>query len=400
MILRLSIEGFPVSPELAETLQRLGQDPLFSRSQIRVHSGGLASAVEHYHGNATPQVLIVEELDDGTVMQDRLERLAEVCVAGTQVIVVGRMNDIAAYRRLLSLGIGDYLVGPVTPAQLAASITALFADPTAAPQGRLIAFMGARGGAGASTLAHNAAWMLARSVGEEVIAVDLDLAFGTLDLAFNVEARQTVGELLSEPERIDAQLIERVLVRADDRLQLLPSPGISQVWPPIEVDAVDKLLELLRRMATQVVVDLPHQWSPWIAHVLEMADEVAIVCPPDLAGLRDAKALLDSLTPRRGTREPARLVINKADLFRKTQLSAKDFEEALKRTPALRIPFDPVFGEALNEGQMIEKTAKNHKLVESLTALAQLVGPRHLRPAPRRTAALPTWLKRLRPALG
>ena len=182
----------------------------------------------------------------------------------------------------------------------------------------------------------------------------------------------------------DAQLIDRVLVRVDDRLQLLPSPGLAKIWPPVEVEAVDKLLELVRRMASLVVIDLPHLWSPWMAHVLEMVDEAVIVSSPDLPGLRDSKALLDSLGPRRDAKEPARLVINKADLFRKTQLSAKDFEEALKLKPALQIPFDPIFAEALNEGQMIEKTARTHKLVESLTTLAQLVGPPHLRPVARR----------------
>jgi pilus assembly protein CpaE len=326
-------------------------------------------------------VVIVEEVGDVAVMQDRLEHLSEVCVAGTRVIVVGQINDIATYRRLLSLGISDYLVGPVTPAQLAAAVETLFADPSASPKGRLVAFAGSRGGAGSSTLAHNTAWMLSRPAGEEVIVADLDLAFGTLGLAFNVDARQTVGELLSEPERIDAQLIDRVLVRADDRLQLLPSPAMARMWPPIEVEAVDKLLDLLRRMASLVVIDLPRLWAPWIAHVLEMADEAVIVSPPDLAGLRDTKALLDNLGPRRNAKEAARLVINKDDLLRKSQLSTKDFEEALKLKPALRVPFDPIFGEALNEGQMVEKTARSHKLVESLTALAQLVGPRHLRPA-------------------
>jgi pilus assembly protein CpaE len=239
--------------------------------------------------------------------------------------------------------------------------------------------------------------MLSRRAGEEVILLDLDLAFGTLGLAFNVDPRQTVGELLDEPGRIDAQLIERVLVRADDRLQLLPAPGLPGLRPPIEIEAVDYLLELLRRMASQVVVDLPHLWAPWISHVLETADEAVIVSPPDLSGLRDSKALLESLAPRRGGKEPARLVINKTDLLRKTQLSAKDFEEALKIKPALTIGFDPLFGEALNEGQMAAKTARGHKLTESLNALAQLVGPRARSAAPAKIggmAAVQVWLKR------
>ncbi len=402
MILRLTIAGFPVRPELAQTLEGVRRDSRFSRSRIEIGDGGLAGAIEHYRANATPQVLIVEEVGDETVLQSRLAQLSEVCVAGTQVVVVGRMNDIATYRRLLSLGIGDYLVGPVTPAQLAASIETLFADPSAAPKGRLIAFIGTRGGVGSSTLAHNTAWMLSRPAGEEVIVVDLDLAFGTLGLAFNVEARQTVGELLSEPERIDAQLIDRVLVRAEDQLQLLPSPGMTGTWPPVDVEAVDKLLELLRRMAPLVVVDLPHLWAPWIAHVLEMAEEAVIVSSPDLPGLRDAKALLDTLASRRNGKEPARLVINKADLFRKTQLSAKDFEEALKQKPALKIPFDPIFAEALNEGQMVGKTARTHKLVDQLAALAQLLAPRHHGPTARSEWSLDRlagWLKRLKPAV-
>jgi len=149
------------------------------------------------------------------------------------------------------------------------------------------------------------------------------------------------------------------------------------------------------------VVDLPHQWTPWVAHVLEMADTAVLVSTPDLAGLRDSKAMLDQLAPRRGAREPVRLVLNKLDLLKKTQLTAKDFEEALKLKPSVAVPFDPAFGEALNEGRMVGKRVKKaHRLAEAMTALAILVGPRALRPQPRAGAALPNWLKRLKPALG
>ena len=61
MILRLTIGGFPLDPELAETLERLRQDPLLSRCQMEIGAGGLAGAVAHYRQTATPQLLIVEE---------------------------------------------------------------------------------------------------------------------------------------------------------------------------------------------------------------------------------------------------------------------------------------------------------------------------------------------------
>jgi len=399
MILRLAIGGFPSSPELTRALEQLRDDTLLSRSRIEIGSGGLSGAIERYRGAASPELLIVETGADLAALQTQLESLAEVCVKGTQVIVIGSLNDIAVYRRLLALGVGDYLVAPVTAAQLAASIEALFADPGAAPTGRLIAFAGARGGVGSSALAHNTAHILAQGKDEDVVLVDLDLAYGTLGLAFNVDPRQTVGELLSDPDRIDAQLIDRVVVKLDERLKLLPSPGLNRYWPPVEIDAVERLLGLLRGMASQVVVDLPHQWTPFVAHVLEMADAAILVSTPDLAGLRDSKAMLDQLAPRRGAREPVRLVLNKLDQMKKTQLSLKDFEEALKLKPAVAIPFDPAFGDALNEGQMLGKRAKG-KLAEGLAALAALAGPRAQRQTKRDGKAFPAWLKRLKPALG
>ena len=398
MILRLAIGGFPLSPELSRSFMQLREDTLLSRSKIEIGQGGIAGAVEHYRGTPTPQLVIVEADEEIGPLQTHLEQLAEVCVKGTQVIVVGRLNDIATYRRLLALGVGDYLVAPVSAAQLAASIETLFAEPSAVPNGRLIAFAGARGGAGSSTLSHNTAWSLAQRPDEEVILVDLDLAYGTVGLAFNVDPRQTVAELLKDPERMDAQLVERVLVESDARLKLLPSPGLAQNTISIEMDTVDRLVELLRRMASVVVVDLPHQWSSWSAHVLEMADEAVIVATPDLPGLRDAKAMLDQVAPRRGSREPVRLVVNKLDQLKKTQLAAKDFEEALKLKPSILLPFDPVFGEALNEGQMPGKLAKAHRLADQLLALANLVGPRALRPVTRSRAGFPDWLKKLKPA--
>jgi pilus assembly protein CpaE len=381
VILRLTIDAFPLTAELRSAVEALRSDSLLSRSRITLVDGGLAAAIEHYRGSATPQVLIVEDHDTGDVLRERLERLAEVCVAGTQVIVVGRVNDIATYRRLLSLGIGDYLVGPVGSAQLAGAIESLFAGPSAAPKGRVLAFIGARGGAGSSALAHNTAWTIAEMGDEDVIVADFDVAFGTVGLAFNVDSRQTIAELLTDPARVDGQLVDRVLVRADDRLQLLLSPGLGGVSMAVDIEAVDGLMDLLRRMAGTVVVDLPHAWAPWIAHVLETADEALIVTQPDLAGLRDAKALIDLLVSRRAGREPARIIVNKVDLLRKTQISAKDFEDALKLKPAAWIPFDPIFGEALNEGRLAVDMTRSHKLKEALSGLAQLVGGRHLRSA-------------------
>ncbi len=397
MIYRLTIDCFHLTAEAEQALQQFRQDRLLGKSRIALRPGGLAAAVEHYRDNASPPLVIVEDDGDEATVLERLGHLAEVCVSGTRVLVIGHVNDIGVYRSLLSRGVSDYFVAPVTAAQLMGAVEALFSDRASAPRGRMVAFFGARGGVGSSTLAHNVAWVMAETTGEEVILLDLDLAFGTAGLAFNLEARQTVGELLGEPDRIDVQLLDRILVKYDERLKLLPSPSELRSWPPIEVEAVDKLFDLIRQLAPLVVVDLPHLWAPWVVHALEQADELVIVAQPDLPNLRDVKALLDGVGQRRGEHAPTHLVLNKQDAYKKTQLSAKDFEETLKVRPVISLPFDPIFGEVSNNGQMLGEAVKNHKLAEAIRQLALLVCRRTPAAAGRRVPAgemLTAWLKK------
>ena len=397
MIYRLTIDCFHATGPVAEALAGLQSDRLMAKSRITLRDGGLIGAINHYRDNASAQLVIVEESGDRQQILERLGHLAEVCIAGTRVMVIGHLNDVGTYRALIGQGVSEYLIAPVTAADLVGAVESLYQDPGAAPRGRLIAFFAARGGAGASTLAHNTAWNLAQSVGEQVLLVDLDLAFGTVGLAFNTDVKQTVGELLGTPERIDAQMLERIVVKYDDHLLLLPSRADLREMPPIEPEAVDRLLDLLRRMAAFVVVDLPHLWAPWVSHVLETADDLVIVAQPDLPNLRDTKGLLDGLAKRRGDKAPTRVVINKQDVYRKSQLSAKDFTETLKVEPALALAFDPVFGELSNNGQMLGEAAGAHKPAEPFRHLAAMVSGRHSLPVRRKANANDTvtaWLKK------
>jgi len=396
VIYRLTIDAFHATPEVARACELFSHDRQFGKSRISLRGGGLDAAVAYYQNNATPQVVIVEEVSDDRAMLERLGRLAEVCVAGTRVVVIGTLNDIAVYRTLIAQGVSEYLIAPVSAAQIAGAIEAIFADPKAQPRGRMIAFFGARGGVGSSTLAHNVAWSMAQQTAEEVVLLDLDRAFGTVGLAFNTESRQTVSELLGEPDRIDAQMLDRILLKYDERLHLLPSPSELRPWPPIEVEAIDKLLDLVRQMTPFVVLDLPHHWEPWIVHALEAADVLVVTATPDLPNLRDTKNLLDTVGPRRGDRMPIQVVLNRMDALKKSQLTSKDFEETLKIAPALSLPFDPLFGEASNNGQMLGEVAKTSKIAESIAQFALSLSGRQAAPSrkPSPTDALTAWLKK------
>lgn len=397
MLIRVTIDAFALTPETAEVLKEVRDDRLLAKSRMEVHPGGLAGAIEAYQDKPSPQVVVVEEDDDDAALLARLDQLAELCEPGTRVIVIGRLNDIKLYRTLTARGVSEYLLAPVNRTQVMDALIALFSDPTASPRGKVIAVWGARGGAGASTLAQNLAWSLSSQLGEDVAYVDLDLAFGTSVLAFNLEAKQGIAELLAQPDRLDTVLLDRFLLPYDDHLKVLSSAGDIRNNPPIGVEAVDRLLEIASRMVPALVLDLPHVWADWSEHILAAADEVVLVARPELATLRDCKALLDVVAGRRGEGAAIRLVLNGLDAAKKSQLTAKDFEETLGVKPALLLPFEPaLFGEAANNGQMLGETAKSHKIVELIAGFAlQLAGrgPARKAAAPKRKPLF-SWLKK------
>jgi pilus assembly protein CpaE len=398
VIYRLTIDAFALTPEVAEVMKQVRDDRQLAKSRMTVHPGGLAAAIRHYGDNSTPQVVIVEEEDDDDAMLERIDQLAEVCEPGTRVMVIGNLNDIHLYRTLISRGVSEYLLRPVGAAQVFDALGGLFSDPLAAPKGRVIACWGARGGAGSSTLAQNLAWELGRLLQEGVIYADLDIAFGTSVLAFNIDAKQTVVDALSNPERLDEVLMDRCMVDYDDHLQVLAAPGDCRKPMVTTVEAIDRVLDLSVRMAGSVVLDVPHVWADWTDHLLSSVDEVVITATPDLASLRDAKAMIELLAARRGESAKPKLVVNRLDASKKTQLTAKDFEETLGVAPLVVFPFEPqVFGEAANNGQMIGEAAKGHRVAELFRQLAAALAgkaPSTRKAARTKGKSLLDWLRK------
>src|ERR1700755_1412070 len=176
---RISIHAFCEFPDSGAALQRAGADRRLSKAHLTVQLGGLQAAIEHYTGQVTPNLLIVETRLNGQAALEELDRLAEVCDPTTKVIVVGRVNDVELYRELMRRGASEYLVAPLNPLHLIEVISGLYLDPEAAPIGRVVAFVSARGGAGSSTLSHNVGWCIAEELRINTTIVDLDLPFGT-----------------------------------------------------------------------------------------------------------------------------------------------------------------------------------------------------------------------------
>lgn len=395
MLHRLKIDAFSLTHDTEEAVLGLRNLPKFTRCAVNHQAGGLQAAIQYYLHQPSGDAILVE--DDGDIHQlsARIEQLAEVVEPGRKLIVIGAVNDISFYRKVVSLGIADYLLSPSSIEEIATSIEHATHDPTRPVRGRLLTFMGARGGVGSSTVAQNVAWQISTKLGERVILVDLDLTFGTCALAFNEEPRQPVVEALTDPQRLDQVLLQRFMIGENDKLQILSTNGVLRSSMSPSNTAVEKLVDLSRQMADVVILDLPHIWNSWVEDFAVISDEFIVTACLDLPNLRDAKSILEFLKTKRGDRQDARLVINKSDMAKRGRLTLQDATRALPVKPTITVPFDPVaFSEAVNDGKTLLERSRTHKAAAAFSHLTkEITGYRDVKSA-RRGLAMPGWLAR------
>ena len=345
-----------------------------ARAQVKQTVGGIAAAREAFRSAATPDVIVLEAPADRSALIAELDELVRSCDAGTRVVALGRANDVTLYRRLIAGGVSEYLVPPYEVVDFVQALSQLFRGPGAKPLGRVVSVVGAKGGVGASTVAHNLAWSLASLADKATIVADFDLAFGTAGLDYNQEPPHGVTDAAFAPEGVDAALVERLLVRCGDNLSLLAAPATLDRTLDFSETAFDALLDALRASTPWIVVDLPHLWTGWARRTLLASDDVILVASPDLANLRNARNLADALKVARPNDPPPWLALNGVGMARRPEIATPEFAKAVDIRPAAIIPHDPkLFGAATNSGRMIAETEPNGKTAQIFDELALTV---------------------------
>ncbi len=285
----------------------------------------------------TPNVIILESHGRDDILAG-LDDLASVCDPGTRVVVIGNPNDTAPYRELVRRGVNDYVVGPVVTLDVVRSICSLFSASEAITAGRVIAVVGAKGGVGASTVAHNVAWAIARDLALDSVVIDLDLAFGTAGLDYNQDPAQGIANAVFSPDRPDTVVIERLLAKCTEHLSLLAAPATLDRVYDFGAEAFDSIFDTLRMTTPCIVLDVPHQWSGWTRRALVGADDILIVAEPDLANLRNTKNMLKMLKAARPNDRAPLYCLNQVGMSKRPEIDARDLPRPSRasRSPRFR----------------------------------------------------------------
>jgi pilus assembly protein CpaE len=368
---RITIQAFCETQDVAASIQAAADDRRMHKAHVKVQMGGAPAAVEAYRQAPTPNVIVLESIGDRAALLGHLDSLSEVCDGGTKVVVIGHVNEVVLYRELVRRGISEYIIAPVAVLDVVKAISDLFCAPGAEPVGRTIAVVGAKGGVGSSTVAHNLGWATARQLSLSTVVADLDIAFGTAGLDFNQDPPQGIAEAIFAPERLDANLVDRLLSKCSDNLSLLAAPAMLDRTTDLVETALDGLFDILRASVPCIILDVPHLWTAWVRRTLIGADEIAIVAAPELASLRNTKNLFDSLRQARPNDRKPKIVLNQVGLPKRPEISAADFAKALGTEIFSSLPFDAqLFGTAANNGQMIAEVQPAGKITEAFGELA------------------------------
>ena len=371
---RVSVQAFCETVETAAAVQAAGEDRRLTKAHVKIQMGGIAAAIEAYRTSATPNVIVIEADTRAEEILGGLDQLAEVCDAGTRVVVIGRINDVTLYRELTRRGVSDYMISPVGTLDVVRSICGLYSAPDAKPVGRIVAVVGAKGGVGASTIAHNIAYAIGGDFGVDSVVADLDLPFGTAGLDYNQDPPQGIADAVFSPDRIDGGFVDRLLSKCTDHLSLLAAPATLDRVYDFGAEAFDAIIDTLRNSVPCIVLDVPHVWSGWTRRLLVGADDILIVAAPDLANLRNAKNMVDLLRVARPNDRHPYYCLNQVGVPKRPEITPADFAKALEDQPLVTIPFEPqLFGTAANNGQMIAEVSSNHKTAEMLRQLAQVL---------------------------
>lgn len=368
---RITIHACCDRHEVADMISGIGADRRLARAEISVEQGGIEAAISRFASQASPNLLIIDTMLQGPMMLAALDRLAQVIEEGTKVVIVGAVNDIALFRELMSRGVSEYIVPPLQALDMIRTVCGLYVNPEKPFAGRVVAVIGARGGIGASTIAHNIAWSIAERQESSATLLDLDLSFGTAALDFNQDPPQSIADALMAPDRVDDVFLERVTTKQTQRLQMLTAPATLEREFELDPQSYEIVIERVRRTSPFVVLDLPHVWTSWVKHTLLAADDAIIVAGPDLASLRNTKNIIDLLKAMRPYDAPPTVVLSMVGVPKRPEIPFKDFAEALGAEPVASIPFDPqLFGMAANNGQMVGEVAAQSKTALALDALA------------------------------
>lgn len=288
------------------------------------------------------------------------------------VFALSASTDGPLILKTIRLGVREFFPKPIDTDALAEAISKITAQRTdESKAGKLITVTGAAGGVGASVLATNLATELAALSDGQVTIVDLDYRFGQVATLLDVEPTYTLADLCNSPEELEAQVIERALVKHQSGLQVLSRPASLAQADTITAASCLGLLTNLVYFNDYVITDGPSRDDVSASAVLDIADVNLLVVQLQVPVVRNAARMIEGLRESGHDMQYTKLICNRVGRDA-MMLSVKDVAETLGLSVDASIPDDwPAVCGAINLGETLMMQSPKSKVRQSIQEIAE-----------------------------
>ncbi|NHN89699.1 AAA family ATPase [Acetobacter conturbans] len=334
------IQGF-VSDQASESVLHEVLDE-FQPGNFSISCLSCSVAIAKLRKGASPDVIIIDVSGEEQPVTILVE-LSNILEPNVKVLVVGERQDANFYRQLTrGLGVAEYLYKPLNRSMVTRFFGPYLAEdeyvPDAARGGRVLGFIGARGGVGTTTIVANFSWYLGEVARRHTLIVDADLYTGAISVLLGVKADGGLRTAFESPQRVDELFVERSAQKIGERCDVLSSQVDISDSISISREGPRHLIDIVKRKYNYITIDIPRGINDFSKEISELSEQKIIVIDASLPALRDVLRYIDYQRRNKNAARPL-IVLNK--LGEPGTLSLKEISDGLGRPPDVVIPFVP-----------------------------------------------------------
>jgi pilus assembly protein CpaE len=287
----------------------------------------------------------------------------------TKVIAMHATADPKIILAAMRAGANEFLHPPLEdslPAALERILSAGDQDETPPARGRIIGFLSAKGGCGATTIACHIASEIQTQTRKSVLLADLDLISGLVGFLMKAPSSYSILDAIKNLSRLDESLWRALVVEHRPGLSVIPAPAVYTRWDQPEDDQMRRVLQFMRKQHEWTVLDLGRSLNPTALAVLEEIDQLFLVSTLEVVALHGLKTIVHGLFEQG---EKLQLILNRTPKM--MDISTEDLEKILGRSLYSALPNDYMgLYQSYSSGNLLNS---NSRLAQDFALLASKI---------------------------
>lgn len=375
----VSVVGVSVEDEIWRFLGLFAESTglMQLRSRTADTRGALnQDTILEYLGNPGPDICLVDFDRDpraGAIISERIH----TALPETAVFAVSSLTQPDAILDAMRAGCSEYLIKPINREQLIKAVARVGSrrrDKQEQARAQVLAFMGAKGGCGTTTLVTQFGALLSSSFARNCLLLDLHPDFGDAALYLKLtRTRFHLFELLENTERLDEDFLQSFIMKHSSGLQMIPAPeGSVSSREALPAGALHRTLGFLSPRYEFILADLPPSLNDENLTVIRDCDYLYLVTVAEVSAIRNVVRQMEYLAEKDIPKEKIRVVLNR--YHKKNVVSDAQVEKALKKEIFWRVPNQyPEVVKTIHEGDPVSQLSTS-EVTRSLEAWAESIG--------------------------